>query len=79
MPNIMLYANFRYPERGRRTFSTLFVELASPRNDLMYINIIVWDSDRITLTGIKMEENGLSDLFLEVFPKRTAEEVQDDD
>ena len=42
----------------------------SPENGLLYINRIVWNGygDPIKLTGIKIEENGLSDLYLEVFP-----------
>ena len=42
----------------------------SPENGLLYINRIRWNGngDPIKLKGLKIEENGLSDLDLEVFP-----------
>ena len=42
----------------------------SPENGLLYTNRIVWNGygDPIKLTGIKIEENGLSHLYLKVFP-----------
>lgn len=41
----------------------------SPESGLLYINKIVWNGygDPIKLFGIKIEDNGLSDLQLEVF------------
>ena len=43
----------------------------SPSDGLFYINKIVWNSygDSIKLSGIKIQENSLSDLNLEVHPR----------